>query len=285
MALPKSQDAIQRRLNNTQQPNQFTMPSDPTDPYAGGVTDPYANAVEPVAARQSYQPVQSVQAAPTPAVTPFTITSPTGQISAAPPTFNPITPVGVDSSNVLQGGGAQAAQQPVNAEGVKTPNDIQKHHKKMSVNGKNDQFKLTPEEKKILAGDTTYGNILNQLELAKSEFLNQNALQRTQLKQDYARNKPYLEQQQFQAQRGLEDAMAGGGLLRSSGFANDTGQIGADFAQQFADLLSAKKGGINDLRAEKINFMRQREIQLINAQRDAIQRAAAAAMGLPGIGG
>jgi len=77
--------------------------------------------------------------------------------------------------------------------------------------------------------------------------------------------------------------MAGSGLIRSSGYGQELGNLTADFARQAFDARMGKTTGLADQLAERQNFMRQLEIARTQAREEALRRYATKTMDIGGL--
>ena len=287
MALPTyGQDVIRRRLGTTTQaqPNQFSVPS-ATD-TASNMQPPqfYPISSEPVQQypKRDQEPDRSSYYNPNyssgPIQNPYPgiVVSPTGEVTGTQG-MQPTTVRNNDRRNP----GDNQSRNPKGTMNPKNDPNMKKQSKDKFSKGFYSDF--NDKQKKWLRGDPALQDQLRQLLASQGDFASQFNTNTGNIADIFRRSINDINRNRGVAEEDLNANMAGSGLIRSSGYGQELGNLMSDFDRQSFDARMAKTTGFADQFAERQNFMRQLEIAKLQARSDALRRLAAQQMDVGGL--
>ena len=127
----------------------------------------------------------------------------------------------------------------------------------------------------FLKSDPTFQQQVNDFLASKNDYIGQAGDKSRLIKTDFDKNIKFTKDDRQQQESDLLSSMAASGLARSSGYLEEQGNIQADIAQQRQDLISDRNFGLQEVTADKSNFLRQLTIMQQQARAEALRRKAA----------
>lgn len=151
------------------------------------------------------------------------------------------------------------------------------------VQGGRDMKGYSDNEQKWLGKDSTLDALLRNYAASQGDFAQQYNQATGQISDTFRRQMTDIQRNKGVARGSLDEGMASSGLMRSSGYGQELGNLLADFSRQAFDARDTKTTGLADQLAERQNFMRQIEILRTQAREEALRRKAIEHMNVTGL--
>jgi len=292
MALPSyGQDVLQRRMQtfgqDQPQANQFSVPSASdvggpnSPPNFGQISAEHAGNRQPNRDR-----LYNDNYVAGPGYNPYEAPNPYGAVAVSP--TGAVTGQRAINSGQGQAPSGNAPKKPSEPKGTMNP----KNDPNMKDQNKKDfnkgffnigDSKADNRSEKWLKQDAQLSDQLRQLLASQGDFASQFNENTGNIADMFRRSITDINRNRGTALSDLDNSMAAGGMIRSSGYGQEVGNTRADFARQAFDARMNKTTGMADQMAEKQNFKRQLEIAKLQARSDALRRLAAQRMDVGGL--
>jgi hypothetical protein len=209
-----------------------------------------------------------------------TRTSPTGTVQARSK-GNPNGPdKGDGNGGQGNGGGGQGNGGQGNGDGGGKPGDGKpgdgkKGGRPWYLQGLKMSDKGDKKIAQFLKTDPTFQQQVNDFLASRGDALSQFREKSDLIDRDFQKNIKFTKDGRIKTEGDLLQNMAASGLARSSGYSDEMGNIEDQFLQDRFNLVSDKNFGLQDVTAEKTNFLRQLQIMQQQAKSQALARRAA----------